>query len=206
MDAGNAHLRAGDAEREETIAGLRRAAEEGRLAAEELDLRAARARQARTRGELEVLLADLVGPANRTNPGMLVAPGYRPDDQLMLSAGFSGEKRTGVWTVPPFLRAHALADDVRLDCRHAQTVAPVIDLEVLPGAGAVVLVLPPGWAVNTDRLTKGLGTITVKVPTVPDPGCPVFAVRGSVGIGTFKARGPNRWERWREHRRELRGG
>lgn len=206
MDAGNAHLRAGNTEREEAITGLRRAAEEGRLAAEELDLRTARARQARTLGELEVLLADLVVPANPVHPGALVAPGYRPDDQLMLSAGFSGEKRTGVWTVPPFLRAHALMDDVRLDCRHAQAAAPVIDLEILPGAGAVLLVLPPGWAVNTDRLTRGMGTITAKVPTVPDPGCPVFAVRGSVGLGTFKARAPNRWERWRERRRELRAG
>jgi len=190
MTAGNEHLRVSDADRGQAIAALRRAAEEGALNPAELDQRTEQARRALTVGDLDAALV-LSGP-----PG-LVPPGYRRDDPLLLSAGVSTEKREGTWTVPPFLRVQALVDNVRLNCLLATPAAQVIDLELQAGAGTVILVLPLGWAVNTDRLNRNLGTVKVKVPATPAAGCPVFVVRGSLGLGTFKAREPNRWERRR---------
>ena len=53
-------LRASDADREQTAELLRRAAGEGRLTVDELDERLAEAFTARTRAELEQLIADVV--------------------------------------------------------------------------------------------------------------------------------------------------
>ena len=190
MSAGQDHLRVSDADRAHAVDQLRRAAEEGGLSPADLDRRTELARRAVTRGDLAAALVP-DGPAG------LVPPGYRPDDPLVLSAGVSTEKREGAWTVPPYLRVQALVDNVRLNCLLATPTAQVVDLEVLAGAGTVILVLPPGWAVNTDRLNRNLGTVKVTVPSTPAAGCPVFVVRGSLGLGTFRAREPNRWERKR---------
>lgn len=203
-------FRIGHAEREQAVAELRRAAEEGRLTAEELDERTERARTARTTGELAVLLADLqpgraaplpVRPPTAAEAlAALANVGHRPEAPLILNAGWSGEKRTGAWLVPPFIVAKAGVETVRIDCLQARAAAEVIDLAVEGTMGTVVLVLPEGWAVNADQLSKGMGTVKVKVPGVPAPGCPLFLVRGSLGMGTFKARPANRIERWRLRR------
>lgn len=203
-------FRIGDADREQAVAELRRATEEGRLTAEELDERTGRARVARTTGELAALLGDLQpGPAARlpVRPSTaaealaaLASVGHRPEAPLILNAGWSGEKRTGTWLVPPFIVARAGVETVRIDCLQARAAAEVIDLAVEGTMGTVVLVLPEGWAVNADQLSKGMGTVKVKVPGVPAPGCPLFLVRGSLGMGTFKARPANRFERWRLRR------
>lgn len=206
--------RVGNDDRDRAVSDLRQAAEDGRLTAEELDERTERARTARTSSELAALLADLryrpVVPApasTRTAAEALAAlarVGYRPDDPLVLNAGLSGEKRTGTWLVPPFLVARAGIETVRIDCCRAQAAGEVIDLLVEATLGTVVLVLPEGWAVNADQVVRGMGTVKVKVPGIPAPGCPLFMVRGSLGMGTFKARPANRFERWRLRRSRAR--
>ncbi len=118
----------------------------------------------------------------------LTPPGYAVDDRLQIVAGWSRERRTGRWTMPPFLRVQAAGSNVRLDCRQAVAAAPMIDLEIAAGIAKVSLIMPAGWAVNADRLTKQLGTISVRAPDRPAPGCPLIWVHGSVGIGSFRAR------------------
>ncbi|QLQ15490.1 MAG: DUF1707 domain-containing protein [Micropruina sp.] len=198
-------LRIGNAEREHAVEELRRAAEDGKLDAAELDERIGRVRAAKTVGQLQAVMADLQPPAQsapvpvavQLPSGPVGPPGYSPADPLRLMAGFSADKRGGAWEVPPFLRAQALADNVKLDCLEARHTTPTIDLEVLPGAGNVVLVLPEGWAVNTERLGKSLGSIRVRVPSQPAWGAPLFVVHGTVGLGAFKARGANWFDRRR---------
>ena len=205
-------MRIGDADRERAVGELRRAAEEGRLTAEELDDRVARARRARTVEELTVLLSDLHPGGVVAVPVLtaaaalaeLAAAGHRREHPLVLKAGLDGVTRSGDWLVPPFVRAQAGVETVRIDCLQARTATEVVDLEIQAVAGTVVLVLPPGWAVNADGLSRGIGTVRVKVPGVPAPGCPLFLVRGSLAAGTFKARPANRFELWRLRRRERR--
>jgi hypothetical protein len=60
-------LRASDAERERAADRLREAAAEGRLSAEELEGRLGRAFGARTRGDLEAVVADLPSPRRRSS-------------------------------------------------------------------------------------------------------------------------------------------
>jgi hypothetical protein len=127
--------------------------------------------------------------------GSAVLPaGYLPDDPLVLSAGMSNEERSGVWTIPPYLKIHAGTGNVRLNCLKATPAAPVIQVELSGGLGSVLLVLPDGWAVNVDRVDKGMGSLMLKVPNVPAEGCPLFVVRGSLAVGDFRARPASRWD------------
>ncbi|MFT4295085.1 MAG: DUF1707 domain-containing protein [Micropruina sp.] len=220
MTEPNAHLRVGTAERDAAVAELERAAADGKLSPDELAERIELARAARTYGDLNALLADLRPPAaNRPAPTVQLQqvepypaapvyqrapgppattrPGYVPSDPLVLSAGFTGAKRAGPWEVPPFLQVQALADNVRLDCLQATCASEVIDLEVLPGAGTVVVIVPEGWGVLCDRLGKTWGSIKSTVPSQAAWGNPLIVARGSIGLGTFKARGANWFDRRR---------
>ena len=203
-------LRVGHAERENAIAELQRAAADGKLTPPELDERTGLAHLALTYADLAALLADMrlplpaqSGPSvtlqqveayppmpSYPNPSKPSGPpGYAPHDPLVVNAGFTGAKKTGSWEVPPYLQVQALADTVRLDCFEARAISEVIDLEVLAGAGTVLIVVPEGWAVQVDRLGKTWGSVNSKVASQPAWGNPLIIARGSVGLGSFKARG-----------------
>ena len=204
-----------DTDRRHAISSLRRAAEDGRLDPHDLDERVARVNRARLVGELNQAFMGIPPEPTRTptvwptgqaahppsgpvvhTPALPVPAGYSPDDRLSLSAAMSDEKRRGRWTLPPYIRAHAGLSNVKLDCRQAEAAAPVIDVEVGIGLGNLVFVLPPGWAVNTERLGKGIGTIKVRVPGVAAPGFPTIVLHGQLGAGTLVAREEN----WAERR------
>lgn len=211
-------------DRASAVSKLRRAAEDGRLSPHELDRRMAQVQHARLIGELGAALNGLGSPQPLQDPGAGAAgpiwptvqpaegpavpvapgpqtpaghtpPGYRPDDRLRLTAGLSGEKRKGHWVIPPYLWVQAGLADVKLDCRQAEAASPVIDIEIGVGASTFRLILPPGWAVNADRVNKGLGTVKIKVPSVAAEGCPTIVVHGQMGVGTFVAREENWVER-----------
>ncbi|WP_028708946.1 DUF1707 SHOCT-like domain-containing protein [Propionicicella superfundia] len=194
-------LRVGHAERDAAVADLREAHAAGRITVAELDERTAAARQARTVGDLAAVLADLRLPDTpaplQVRGPEIVDPGFHPSDPLVLRAGFTSVKRRDRWVVPPYIRAHAVVDDILLDCLFATAESPVVDLEILPGAGTVTLILPDGWAVNADRLSGGMGSVRLKVASEPSWGSPLFLVRGTLGLGDFKARGANRWDKRR---------
>ena len=191
-------LRVGHAERDAVAAILQEAAADGRLGMDELDERLDAALRAKTYGDLEPLVADLStelpwrpsrsmppAPMPQTGPP---APGYSREDPLRLDGGVSSEKREGVWLMPPYLRISSGAGTVRLNCLQARVAAPVIEIEVIAGAGSVVIIVPDGWAVNDDRLGKGIGTKAIKVPQVPTPGAPLLVLYGNVGLGSLKVR------------------
>lgn len=195
-------LRVGHAERDAVAAILQEAAADGRLGMDELDERLDAALRAKTYGDLEPLVADLSaelpwrssrGPTPSSSPvpqpvSGPPAPGYAREDPLRLDGGMSTEKRDGLWTVPPYLRISSGAGTVKLNCLQASVAAPVIEIEVIAGAGTVVIIVPDGWAANDDRLGKGIGTKSIKVPRIPAPGAPLLVLYGNVGMGTVKIR------------------
>lgn len=96
-------IRIGHAERDEAVEALRVAAGEGRLTLEELDGRIEAALRARTRGDLQDLLGDLL-PASSlqavVNPAALQAaqrgvPGWSWEDPLVLTARWDDVVRAG---------------------------------------------------------------------------------------------------------------
>lgn len=195
------NLRVGHGERDAVAAILQAAAADGRLGLEELDERLGGALSATTYGDLEPLVADLSAelpwrPASTARSPVQGPrpPGYSREDPLRLDGGMSSEKRDGVWTVPPFIRINQGVGSVRLNCLQSTPAAPLIEIEVIGGAGSVVLVLPSGWGVDTDRLSKGWGTKTVRVPGEAGSGKPLLVFYGGLGMGTFKVRPASRWE------------
>jgi hypothetical protein len=176
-------LKAGDADREAVAEILRTALGEGRLELTEVDERLAQVYAARTYAELEPLVADLPAtlPWDR--------PVARTDEKpLVITAGWSSEKRTGAWRVPSRIVAEAAMSDVKLDFREVSTSLPRIDLEIKGGMGSVVLVLPEGWSVDTDELRSAWGTVKNRHQAEAAPGRPTILVTGSIGMGTFKTR------------------
>lgn len=194
-----ANLRVGHAEREAVAAILQQAAADGRLSLDELDERLGAALRAKTYADLEPLVADLsVDPPWRSHQRAVAPisegptpPGYSREDPLQLDGGVTGEKRDGVWTIPPFVRIHAGAASVKLNCLLASVAAAVIEIEVIGGAGWITIIVPEGWAANDDRLGKGSGWKTIKVPRTPAAGQPLLVLRGSVGFGSLKVRPPS---------------
>ena len=69
-------LRASDEDRDHVIDRLRKAASEGRIAAEELEQRVTSALKARTYGELDATVADLPGPSSRGGLNRRSAAGW----------------------------------------------------------------------------------------------------------------------------------
>jgi hypothetical protein len=208
--AGN--IRIGYRERDAVAAVLQEAAGDGRLTMAELDERLEAALQAKTYADLDPLVADLSVelPSHALSSGRPQAQrppaaGYSREDPLRLDAGMGSEKRRGVWTVPPFILIKQGMGSVELNCLEATPAAQLIEIQVIGGVGSVALVLPDGWAADADRLSKG--SKSVKVPREPAPGKPLLVIYGSLGLGSFKVRPPNRHDKRRSarktHHREL---
>ena len=192
------HIRIGHRERDAVAAVLQEAAGDGRLGMAELDDRLEAALRAKTYAELDPLVADLsvhlpsqMLSSSRPQTQGPPAAGYSREDPLRLDGGMSSEKRRGAWTVPPFILINQGMGSVKLNCLEATPAAQLIEIEVIGGAGSIVLVLPDGWAVNTDRLSKAWGSKSVKVPGEPAPGKPLLVIYGSLGMGSFKVRPPS---------------
>lgn len=183
-------LRAGDADREAVAEVLRTALGEGRLELTEVDERLARVYAARTYAELEPLVADLPATLPWQRP-VVAADGEKP---LLITAGWSSEKRTGAWRVPARIVAEAAMSDIKLDFREVTTSLAHIDLELKGGMGSVVLVLPDDWSVDTDELRSAWGTVKNRHQAQAAPGRPTITVTGSIGMGTFKTRGAHFYE------------
>ena len=199
-----ANIRVGHRERDAVVAALQEAAGDGRLSMAELDDRLDAALQAKTYADLDVLVADLsVELPSRALTSALPqaqrppSAGYSREDPLRLDGGMSSEKRGGVWTVPPFMLINQGLGSVKLNCLEATPAAQLIEIEVIGGAGSIVLVLPDGWAVDADRLSKSWGSKSVDVPREPAPGKPLLLIYGALGLGSFKVRSANRFDQRR---------
>ncbi len=136
-----------------------------------------------------------------TPPGRGPAPGHGPDDPLRLTATWSNEVRRGRWLVPPYVTVAPNMSNIVLDLRDAVPEALTIRLSVHGVAGNVVLIVPEGWGVDTDRLGKGIGSVRNRIGPLAVQGFPVLVVTGTVGIGTFVARRERFFERWGRGRR-----
>jgi DUF1707 SHOCT-like domain len=197
------NVRVGHRERDAVAAVLQEAAGDGRLSLAELDTRLEAALEAKTYADLDPLVADLSVelPSQTLTDGQPQgqappAAGFSRVDPLRLDGGMSWERRGGPWTVPPFILINQGLGSVKLNCLQATPAAQLIEIEVVGGAGSIVLVLPDGWAADADRLSKGWGSKSVKVPRTPLPGKPLLVIHGSLGLGSLKVRQGNRFT-WR---------
>jgi uncharacterized protein DUF1707 len=197
-------LRVGDRERDLVTSALQEALAAGRITLDELDTRLDRVLRARTFGDLDPLVADLMveppstglgQPEPRPGRPLAVASGASPDNRLVLNAGWSGLTRSGRWDLPPFLRLDAGKNRLRVDCLRATPLADVIDIQVVPSVGVVTILIPEPWAANTNQLGSSWGLARSKVSAKPEAGAPLLVLHGSVGWGRLTIRHPNRLDR-----------
>ncbi|MEU2128345.1 DUF1707 domain-containing protein [Streptomyces sp. NPDC018352] len=178
-----ARMRASDADREAVVEQLREAAAEGRIDMDELDTRLGAALSAKTYAELAPLTEDLVP--------IEVAAG----EPLVLKGGMHGATRSGVWKVPPVIRAQGGLGGVRIDFTRAECRLREISLEVRGEMAGVKIVIPEGWTVHTDSLDLGLGGLKDRTSDARTPGAPLLRLTGSCGMGGVIVRHPNFRER-----------
>lgn len=189
-----AEVRVSDAERTRVVDVLRTSCVDGRLTLDEFGDRVERALAARTRQDLEVVVADLPVP---------VAGATRPRITRRVVAFMGGNKRRGRWRVGRRLRAVAVMGGCVVDLREAELDGPTLDIVAVAVWGGVHVVVPEGIPVELDGFSL-FGGKDVRVADVPLlPGAPVvrvhaFPVMGGVHVRT---RGDRRARREHVHGR-----
>ena len=179
--------RLSDADREQLTERLQAAVSAGRLSLAEFEQRLSAVLAARTRGEVEPLVADLPG-------GPVSAPDY-----VELRTRAAGLKRRGQWVVARHTLVVAKAGSVKLDFTDALIAHPEVTIELDVQSGSTTLVLPPGASVDIDNVEFYAGSARVRgVPLSPVAGSDLrVVVRGKQRAGWLVVRHQHRLWRWR---------
>ena len=196
-------LRASHEDRDEIVEQLRVAAGDGRLTAEELDERLGSALEARTYGDLAVLVRDL--PTGVAPLPAAPAPVLDPKDLITLQARHSNLQRMGPWIVPRRLQVEVHSGNVVLDFTQAAISAPVLEMEMSVRGGNVRLIVPPEVVVQLDSVELHGGNVQQRAVR-PEPGTPVrllVNVSGQVRHGNVVVQSPHVGFRERRRRRLL---
>jgi uncharacterized protein DUF1707 len=164
-----AAIRASDVERDEVLVRLHGAFAEGRLTEVELDERTESALAARTRAELDRLLADL--PAVPARPAPTPATSVRPG---RLHVAYKDSlRRGGRWRVPDGYTAVVYKGGGLLDLREAELDGPVTRIRAVAYKSAIEIIVPGGVRVEA----SGFG-VSSEVYGDPAPDAPVIQIRG----------------------------
>jgi hypothetical protein len=189
--------RASDAEREAVVVRLRDAGAEGRLTIEELAERIDAAYAARTRAELEPLVADL--PA-ATGSGVAAGPAGAPSaaaparrmSSVVLGVLGGGDRR-GRWRVPARLTVVNVMGGADLDLREAVLDGPEVEITVWSLMGGSDILVPEGVHVELGGFAL-MGANDLRLEgDAPPPGAPVVRVKawslmGGTDVKTSRGR------------------
>ena len=171
--------RVADADREAVARTLRDAATEGRIDFAELEDRLEVVYAAKTQTDLDAVTGDLPAQAAAAPP-------------LIMQTKSGTVKKKGYWRVPSHISADCTSGSVKLDFTEAECRHPEVTINVSARSGAVVLIVPTGWAVDMGDASATSGRVVNKMRGRPEPGAPVLRVSGTVLSGTIKARPPRR--------------
>jgi len=174
-----AGIRASDAERDVTLQRLSAATGDGRLTLEEFSQRMGRATTAKTRAELDRLVADLPADAAAASSVVAERGPSRPSWHISPIGGLSV---SGPWRMERSVVVVSLIGGADLDLRQAQLAAPEVTLTKVSLLGGVSIGIPPGIRVDASGFSLIGGT---RVDGGPEsgPGAPVVHVRAFSLIG-----------------------
>jgi Domain of unknown function (DUF1707) len=177
-------IRASDAERDAAAERLQVAFAEGRLADAEFDQRMRSALTARTRADLDALVADLPAPSPRAGAQLAPVAGARGPGRLAVSFK-SSLRRAGRWQVPAHYTTVTYKGSALLDLRAAELTAAVTTIVAVAYKSRVDILVPPGVRVEAGGFgaSTGGGEADAQLP----PGAPVVHVRGFTYKGTVEA-------------------
>jgi hypothetical protein len=195
-------LRASDADRERVADVLRQAAGDGQLTMDELDERLGETYEARTRGDLETLTADLQ-PAGEAPPagGFVVRRGEGGAHWLLAILG--GCDRRGRWRLAERCTVVNVMGGSDLDLNQVELAADHVQLRVFSFMGGADIRVPHGLNVEVSQFAfMGGNSVDIGDDRPPAAG-PVLHLRlFSFMGGSDVKRGPkrSRLERLRERR------
>jgi hypothetical protein len=175
-------LRVSDAERAHVAGLLERAVGHGLITLDECVERTDRILAARTRGQLNAVLADL--PFMR-NKEMVV-----DDAPLVLRTRSGSLRQDGYWTVPSEITADCGLGRITIDFTTATCPHAEVTLRADCGAGNIVVIVPRGWHVMLASASSRMGSVVNKANDPPRPGLPVLRVTANAGTGHVKIRHP----------------
>ena len=192
-DGGALTERVADADRDRTVTQLRENVVEGRLTLDEFSERVGSALQARTRGDLAAVLADL--PAPRPADERLPAPGTGSAKRRRRwhVAVMSGHSTKGRWRISGKTNAVAIMGGCDMDLRKAEIEGPEVEITAFAFWGGIDITVPEGFDVEL-RGFSFMGGRDLKLRDVPIiPGSPRIVVKGFAVMGGIDVKSrPNR--------------
>ena len=178
-DESEAGIRASDAERDATVERLSAATGDGRLTLEEFSQRMERATAARTRADLDRLVADL--PADAAAPGSAVTSGTSAPPSWHISP-VGGLRINGPWRMDRHVIVVSIVGGARLDISEAQLAAPEVTLTKVSLVGGARVTVPPGVRVEVSGF-RLIGGTRVEGGPEPGPGAPAVNIRAFSLVG-----------------------
>jgi hypothetical protein len=177
-----ARERVSDSDRDQAVAELRRHLSEGRLDHDELSERLERALVARTRGDLELVLADL--PAAPTP----ASPAPRPQATGWTVGIMASSVRRGRWRPRPRTNVVSVMGSCTLDLRQADLDGPELVIHAVAVMGEVEIVVPEGIEVDVTGIPiMGDKSLDIR-PGPVRPGAPRVLVRAVPVMGSVVVR------------------
>ena len=184
--------RVADADRDRTVTQLRENVVEGRLTLDEFSERVGAALQARTRGDLVAVMADLP----QTRPTAETLPeggGSAKKKRRWHVAVLSGHSTKGRWRISGKTNAVAVMGGCDMDLRRAEIEGPEVEITAVAFWGGIDIIVPEGFDVEL-RGFSFMGGRDLKLRDVPIvPGSPRIVVRGFAVMGGIDVKSrPNR--------------
>jgi Domain of unknown function (DUF1707)/Cell wall-active antibiotics response 4TMS YvqF len=177
-------IRASDAERDATVERLSAATGDGRLTLEEFSQRMDRATSARTRAELNLLVADL--PADASAAGNAGAERAAAGPSWHVSP-IGGLRVNGPWRMDRHVIVISLVGGARLDLSEAELAAPEVTLTKVSLVGGVRVWVPTGIRVELSGFSL-IGGTRVEGGPEPGPGAPTVHIRAFSLVGGVRIR------------------
>lgn len=180
-------LRVGDADRERVATLLQQAVGAGMLTLDEFSDRMDAAMVARTRGQLDTVLADLpiAGPRGAEQPVPSASAAAVPIETTMSSI-----RRAGHWRVPQHMRVKNRLSSVVLDLTQAEIHTPVVVFDMDDICGSTDILLPEDFTADINDLHCLGSSATSKVRTGPPSGRVHVVVRGKIRFGSLTVKHP----------------
>jgi class 3 adenylate cyclase len=192
-DPGTLAERVADADRDRTVTQLRESVVEGRLTLDEFSERVGSALQAKTRGDLLAVVADL--PQARQTAERLPEPGTAAPKKKRrwYVAVMSGHSTKGRWHISGKTNAVAFMGGCDMDLRQAEIEGHEVEITAVAFWGGIDITVPEGFDVELRGFSfMGGRDLTLRdVPIVP--GSPRIVVHGYAVMGGIDVKSrPNR--------------
>ncbi|MGB1012702.1 MAG: DUF1707 SHOCT-like domain-containing protein [Nannocystaceae bacterium] len=179
------------------------------LSEDEFERRIDLAYQARSRAELDELVADLELAADHTPTQALAIPDANRPQVKTVFAMMGAVARSGRWLPPKKLRVVAVMGGIDLDLREAILPPGITEIHVTALMGGVDIIVPPNVAVQVNGIAiMGGFEDAHRAPVIQDQSVPQLVISGIALMGGVDVKtrlpGENAWDAWKRGRQERR--